>query len=286
MSSSVIDISRNKETGEIEQFTVIDETGQPNLVKATPENMLLYDPANELPFENGMHGFLSGEQAIVLSDDPEVIVAPTNNEYCYILRVRGNTVETTPKQAQEVLQGVKDAAIDKQVSGLISLHDTIRSNQVRRYVVNALHETFEDSHRINETGSGWLIDDFYLVNWEASMYVKHDDPDEPDVRRSGSDVVETDRSREFVELNIRRDIDPIEVGIGGDTYRLTEREMLFLAKVKWLLNRRHFHPDRPFWMYADKRAAVDHITGGPESEESDDGDDTNDDGTNLDSFSL
>lgn len=281
--ATIIDKSYNKDTGELEQFTVIRGDGQPDLVKANAENVLLYDPEDELPFENGMHEFLSGDKAIVLSEeDPEVIVAPTSNEYCYILRVRGNTVETTPNQAEKVLKGIKDAAIDRDMGGLTRLYDDIMSTQVRRHVINALHKTFEESERIAQTTSGWLIDDFYLVNWKASMYVKHDDPDEPDYRRGGGGVVETDKSYEFVQLQIRRDIDPIEVGIGGETFRLTEREMLFLAKVKWLLNRRHFHPDEPFWMYADKRAAVDHISGEPEVEEEDDSDDEPD----LDKFSL
>lgn len=113
------------------------------------------------------------------------------------------------------------------------------------------------------------------------MYLRHNDPDEPDKRRGGGGITETDRSYEFVQLSLRRDIDPVEVSIGGDTYRLTEREMLFLSKVKWLLNRRHHHPDKPFWMYADKWAAVDAETGEPTKEPVDE-----DDKPDLDTFEL
>lgn len=283
MSDRIIDISRDKETGDITQFTILDQRGQPTLKKATPENILLYDPADELPFEDGMSGFLSGNEALVLQeDDPVVMVAPTTNDYCYILRVRDNTVETTPKQAERVLRGIKDAAIDGDVEGLIDLYDHIMSTQVRRGVVNALHETFDEAFRINVTGNGWLIDDFYLIDWSASMYAKHDDPEEADKIRGGGGVTETDKSYEFVQLRLNRETEPVEVAIGGETYRLTEREMLFLAKVKWLLNRRDYHPDQPFWMFADKRAAVDWKTGEPEQEEESDDDDEPD----LDSFNL
>ena len=269
--SRVIDISRNKDTGDIEQFTVITSDGQPNLVKATAENLLLYDPADELPFDGGMSGFLSGSEALVLSpEDPEVMVAPTSNEYCYILRVNGDTVETTPKQAERVLRGIKDAAVDQQFQRLVSLYDTIRSQQVRREVVNALHSTFSENERISRTPSGWLVDDFYLVNWEASMYAKTDDPDEVDVKRSGSGVVEMDRSFEFVQLTMRRDVEPVEVRINGEAFRLTEREMLFLGKINWLLDRRHYHPDGEFWKNADQHAAVDWRTGEPEVESEED----------------
>lgn len=266
--SEIIDRSYNHETDELQQFTILDDRGQPQLVKATAENVLLYDPEDELPFENGMHEFLGGQQALVLSEnDPEVIVAPTNNEYCFILRVRGNTVETTPNQAEAILEGVKDAAIEGKVQDLVELYDDIMSSQVRRPVVNALLKTFDEDNRIQVTSRGWLVDDFYLINWEASMYLRHNDPDEPDYQRGGGGVTETDRSYEFVQLRLRRDIDPIEVAIKGETYRLTEREMLFLAKVKWLLSRRHHHPDQPFWMYADKWASVDAETGEPKTVE-------------------
>jgi hypothetical protein len=278
--SEVLDLSRNAETGELTQFTILDDTGQPQLVKATPSNILLYDPTDELPFDDGLHGFLSGDQALVLSDeDPEIIVAPTNNKYCYILRVRGNTVETTPKQAESVLEGIKQAAIDGEIAGLQSLYNEIMSNQVRRPVVAALHQTFDEKGRIDITNRGWLIDEFYLVNWEANMYLRHNDPDEPDKMRSGSGITETDRSYEFVQLRIGREIEPIEVAIQGDKYRLTEREMLFLAKVKWLLNRREYHPDKPFWYFSDKQgASVDWKTGEPKKDNADEPD--------LDKFNI
>lgn len=269
--SEIIDRSYNHETDELQQFTILDDRGQPQLVKATAENILLYDPEDELPFENGMHEFLSGQQALVLSEEePEIIVAPTNNEYCYILRVRGNTVETTPTMAEDILEAVKDAAIDGHVQGLVDVYDDVVSNQVRRSVVNVLKKTFEQDGRIQITSRGWLVDDFYLINWEASMYLRHNDPDEPDKKRGGGGVRETDRSYEFVQLSLRRDIESVEVVIHGETYRLTEREMLFLAKVKWLLNRRDHHPDEPFWMYVDKWASVNSTTGEPETVKEDD----------------
>jgi len=99
------------------------------------------------------------------------------------------------------------------------------------------------------------------------MYVEHDEPEEPDVIRTGNKVVEADRSYEFVQLSLTREIEPVEVKIGEELYRLSEREMLFLAKVNWLLDRRHYHPDQPFWKFADKRAAVDWESGEPESDE-------------------
>jgi len=263
---TVADKSYNKETGELEQFLVFWSGGEPELKRASAENVLLFDPEDVLPFENGMYEFLNGEQALILSEEPEVILAPTSNEYAYMLRVRGNVVETTPNQAERVLEGVLDVARDNGVSELLDLYHDIMNTQVRQRVMNALHETFDKQQRIEIMSNGWLIDDYYLVDWSASIYTKDDDPDEDDYVRSGGSV-RKDGSYEFVQLRMSRasrDMDRIEVAINGEQYRLSEREMLFLAKVKWLLSRRYYHPDQPFWMTADRHASVDWKTGEPE----------------------
>lgn len=279
---TIADKSYNQETGELQQFLVFWSGGEPELKRASAENVLLFDPEDELPFENGMYEFLNGQQALLLSENPEVLVAPTGNEYAYILRVRGNTVETTPQQAEEVLQGVLEVAKDEGPDRLLDLYNEIMSTQVRRHVINALHQTFDEPERIEVAPNGWLIDDYYLVDWNASLYTKDDDPDEGDYVRSGGSAVQKDDSYEFVQLRMgraERDADPITVTLNGEQYRLTEREMLFLGKVKWMLNRRYYHPDEPFWMKADQHASVDWKTGEPES-------DDEDDQPNMDKFSL
>lgn len=279
---TIADKSYNKETGELQQFLVFWAGGEPELKRASAENVLLFDPENELPFDNGMYEFLNGQQALLVSEEPEVLIAPTGNEYAYILRVRGNTVETTPNQAEEVLTGVLEVAKDEGPGRLLDLYNEIMSTQVRRHVINALLDTFQQSERIEVAPNGWLIDDYYLVDWNASLYTKDDDPDEGDYVRSGGSAVQKDTSYEFVQLRMgydARDPDPVSIKLNGEEYRLTEREMLFLAKVKWMLNRRYYHPDEPFWMKADQHASVDWKTGEPE--DSDDEDEPN-----LDRFSL
>lgn len=254
----VLDVSRDNETDEITQFLILGDNGQPSTKVASPENLLLYDPADELPFDGGMYDFMSGESALRLSD--EVTVGQSGDEYSYVLSVRQNVVETTPAQADKLLQGVYDAVANNDLSGLKELHAEIIKNQVRRNIVNILAQTFEEKHRIEIVANGWLVDDFYLVDWNAKMYTKDDDPEEDDYIRdsSSSSGVSKDTSYEFVRL--RHSVsssDTMEVEIGGTIYMLSEREMLFLSKIKWLLHRRHYHPDEPFWDFAEKWATVE-----------------------------
>jgi len=270
--STVIDVSTNRDTGEIEQFTIINEQGQPELMKATATNMLLYDPMDELPFDGGLGSFLSGDEAILLSEKPKLIVSSTSSRNCFIIHYDGNTVETTPAMSESVLRGVKEAAVDEDIGALIDVYDEVMSKQVRRDVINALLDTFDETFRIEKTPSGWVVDEFFIVDWTASMYAKTDDPDSADVVRSGSGVVEADRSFEFVQLYLNRDIEPVTVSINGESFRLSEREMLFLGKVNWLLDRRHYHPDDEFWMNVEQYTAVDWETGEPVEQDEDEPD--------------
>jgi hypothetical protein len=263
--TEVLDVSREQGTDEITQFLILGPTGQPETKVASPENLLLYDPEDELPFDGGMLDFLSGDSALRLDD--RISVAVAGDEYSYVLDVDGSVVETTPEQADDLLQGVYDAIADEDTTGLEKLHRDILKSQVRRQLVNILAQTFEERHRISIVSNGWLVDEFYLVDWNANLYTKDDDPDEDDyVRSRSSDTgVEKDDSYEFVRLrhSVSQE-DTQSVSVNDSTYTLSEREMLFLSKVKWLLHRRHYHPDTPFWEYADKWASVEEEEANPD----------------------
>lgn len=263
--TEILDVSRDNETGEVTQFLIL-ENGQPETKIASPENLLLYDPEDELPFDGGVADFLGGESALQISEQPQILVAQTGDNYSFILNINGEIVETTPSQAERTLRSIYSALADENSSKLESLHQSIMANQVRRGLINALKHDFPKSERIEITANGWLVDGFYLVDWNAKMYTANDDPEEDDYVRTGS-TVEKDKSYEFVRIRhkISQD-DSVSVSFGDDVYQLTEREMLFLGKIKWLLHRRHYHPDKPFWMYADRWSDVDVESGKPESQ--------------------
>lgn len=256
----IIDINRDKETGDPLSFLVMED-GQPIPKKATPENVLLY--------MHGLKEFLSGHHAVIVSDDnPELIIAPTGNDMAYLLKVNGSTVETTPAQASSVLEALKDAVEadnstqrEAAVQSMVNVYDEIISTQVRRWLVRAMKTTFSDSEqqRISEHDRGWLIDGHYLVDWNANLYTIDDDPDSEDYRVSGGSATVSDKSFEFLRLTPENSPTAHAVSMNGDDYRLSEREMLFLAKVRFMLDRRYYHSDEPFWKWNDAYAGiVDH----------------------------
>jgi hypothetical protein len=252
---TVGDVSYGQD-GELEQFLLFWEQGEPDTRRATPENVLLFDPEDALPFEGGMHDFFNGESALRISKQPEVVVSQSGDEYSYIVSIDGSVVETTPNQAETFLEGVYDALAEDDTDPIEKLHRSILSSQVRRFVVNALKHTFGESHRIEIVANGWLVDEFYLVDWNANLYSKENDPDEGDYIRENGQAVQKDTSYELVRLRKSMQPDPDTITINGDEITLTEREMLFLAKVRWLLDRRHYHPDEDFWTFTDQWANI------------------------------
>lgn len=265
---TVADVSYNKD-GEMEQFLLFWDNGEPDTRRATIENILLFDPEDDLGIDGGLNQFFDGDGAVRLNDNPEIVVAQSGDEYTYILSVDGEVVETTPSQSDRILQGVYDSIADEDVSALVDLHKSVLKSQVRRRVVNPLKQTFSEWKRITVTANGWLVDEFFLVDWNGKMYAANDDPDDGDYVRKGGAAVQKDTTYEFVQLSQSfSDVDPKSVTINGNEKTLTEREMLFLAKVRWLLDREHYHPDTPFWKYANKWATMP------------------DDEPNLDKFSI
>lgn len=266
---TIADISYNQD-GEMEQFLLFWDEGEPDTRRATTENILLFDPEDELPFDGGMHRFLEGKGGLKIHDDPKIVVSRSgSNEYSYILSVDDHVIETTPKHAEDFLEALLDTLTGDNVDRLVTLYEDIIQSQVRRSVVNPIIQTFEEPSRIQIVSNGWLVDSFYLVDWDGKMYASNDDPDEADYKRGANGVVEKDTTHEFVQL--RHSIDyseDLQVSINGENKTLTERETMFLAKITWLLNRKHYHPDSAFWQYADRWADV------PETE------------PNLDRFSL
>lgn len=253
----VLDQNRDQDTGELLSFLVVED-GEPVPKKASPENVLLY--------VHGLKEFFAGEHSVIVSEeDPEVIIAPTENEVSYLLRVNGSTVETTPSQASDLLEGLKDVVEsensmqrDAAIDSIVSVYDKIISSQVRRWLVRAMITTFDrtEQDRIEEHSRGWLIDGFYVVDWKANLYTVDDDPEEKDYEVSGSSAQKVDKSYEFLRLTPGKSPEPMAVQVNGDSYRLSEREMLFLSKVRFMLDRRYYHPDTPFWKWTDNYAGI------------------------------
>lgn len=237
--------------GDVESYILIfDDGSRPESYKANAKNKLL--------FEEGMYEFIEGQEVRKLNDNPEVIIG--SSEETYLLSVDGSIIETMPSQASDFLEGVLQSRQENSTQKLQALHQNIISDQVRRRYINLLVSIFDES-RIDTTTNGWLVDGFILVTWDASVYLKDDDKES--YERVGNEAVKVDKSKQFVKVEVPIPDEPDTITIDGTEITLTEREMMFLRRVEWLLHRRDYHPDTPFWDFAERWM--------PNKEEVDDG---------------
>lgn len=202
---------------------------------------------NQLLIEEELGDFIHSDEALKVSEDPEIIVQSRSNEHSFLLQLNGDIVETMPNTSADVLQGVKEA-IDGDSSALEEIYTDIRSNNVRRDVINSLIYIFDDDkYRIDIVTNGWLIDDFFLVTWDAGLYSTERGPEESTLKRQNNEIVEADSNNEFFDLDRTEDVETDSVTLDGDEYLLTEREVLFLSKVEWLLDGPKYHPNNEHW---------------------------------------
>lgn len=244
----VRDVNR-ADDNEVLSMLVEEPPGHPpHFIDGSDENVLLY--------LHGLKEFLNGQEGALLSEDPHISVKPSVSESVYHITVGDRAVESMPNQSDDVLRAMKDAIENRELQPIVDIYKEIINNQVRRDVITDLIEILDilPKGRLQATASGWLIDSYYLVDWTASVYVIEDDRDGPDYTRSGDTVEVTDKSKEFVEL--QASYSPTRMSVkrpDGETLVLGEREMMFLSKVKWLLERTKYHQDEPFWRWNENR---------------------------------
>lgn len=227
----------------------------PELVDGSSENVLLY--IHELA------EFLDGELGAVLSKEPHISVQRTAAPSVYRIKVEDRPVESMPGQADDVLQALQEAIEEGDVDPILDIYEDILDSQVRRELVNTLKDVLPNINedRIEVTDRGWLIDGYYVVDWTASVYVITDDPDEDDYEIQMGGVGKTEKDHEFVELTPGTKPERKQVKLNGEVTIVGEREMLFLSKVEWLLNRADYHPDSPFWRF-NERLRKQYLRGG------------------------
>lgn len=245
--SPVIDVNAN---GDEVLSILIQEDGMPapEMVDGKTENVLLYI--------HGMYDFVYGDESAIVCTDPYICVEPTSRESTYRVTVADRSVESMPQQSDDILRGLKQAIEDNDLDLLLDTYEEIIDSQVRRDVINSLLGRLSNipPERITVNEQGWLIDNYYLVDWTASVYTRENN-DTENYRRGGGGVTAYDKSFEFVDLTLSGSESPdrAKVNVDGEMKVLGEREMVFLSKVRWLIKRHEYHKDKPFWLWQEKR---------------------------------
>lgn len=160
----------------------------------------------------------------------------------YLITVDGDERVVPSDYESDVLAAIRNEDGER----LGELHAQIVSTQVRRDVVGEFIQRYSGpsigdfsevadqyDQRVEETRSGWVIDDTFIVQWDADNYLVNNVQIHV---RNGDRTVAADESKQARELSFEAVDGPVSVEAPtGNVYELDEREQRFLASVEALL---------------------------------------------------
>lgn len=208
-------------------------------VKATPENRMLFD-RDQFTFDGkSLYTLLFGDEhsRAVLMDDPFVAIKPGPYKDTYRVWAGDEvtSVLTPPSKSKEVLQGVVTCTEHDAAGPLRDIYTTIQEEQVNRNALLALLEKdyFSDSDRIEPKADGFVIDDYFLLTWEAEFFIYTETWKEGAFTPRGDPK---EKPGEFREITVQETPETCDMELGGAIYRMNEDEWLFVRRLQWILN--------------------------------------------------
>jgi hypothetical protein len=199
---------------------------------------------NQLLYGHGLFGLLDRGDEIWMNngaeDEPKVTIIPGDDE-CYTLRIADGPDLTLGAHYKtdlvEAMQSMYEENDGESVAPLLELYESIRSNMIRDEILAPFLNVFND--KVAEKESGWFINGHLLLTYEGKFFHPTTDSKE----RSGSTVIANGSNVEAYSVNIRNPEEHMSRSItrDGEEYRLTDKEMRFLAKASWAIKNT---PDR------------------------------------------
>lgn len=184
-------------------------------------------PTNTVLFEDGLFEEVNGTHSFHHNNKQITVVADVFSRN-YTISVSGNEVAVPDDYADDLV----DAFTSHNTAEIVhDLYYDIIEGQVRRDVVDSFLDRFPED-RVEIEASGWVIDDTFVVTYEAENYLLNQDT--VYVRKS-DDMVEADESKQAVDLEFNIDDEATLATATGETVTATAREQEFVATVECLL---------------------------------------------------
>ena len=199
---------------------------------------------NKLLYGHNLFGLLDrGDEIWTNSgteDEPKVTIIPGDDE-CYTLRLEDAPDLTLGAHHKtdliEAMQTMYEENDGESVAPLLRLYDTIRENLLRSEVLDPFLRLLGD--KVAGREDGWFINGHLLLTYEGEFYHPSTDSRE----RSGQSVIGAGTNSTAYNVDIaepKREMNR-NVTLHGDDYRLTDKEVEFLARAMWAVENT---PDR------------------------------------------
>jgi hypothetical protein len=201
---------------------------------------------NQLLFDHNLYGLLEEGSEIWTCSNPEtaeptVTIIPDDDAECYTVRV-GNTIDLTlgAHHKTDLVDALAEVYQDHDGDSVVPLLDLIESIREDMVRVEALKPFLGIlSEKVEERDDGWFINGHLLLTYEGDFH----HPATESRERSGQSVIGVGSNVGAYSLNIDPPTSEIrrEVEYDGETFRLTDSEVDFIARTLWAIENT---PDR------------------------------------------
>lgn len=210
-------------------LVMTDDGSTTTKTKASPLNQLLY--------EHDLWGLLESNDEIWMKegreDEPSVKIIPSDDER-YVVNI---------SQAPDLILGAhkKTDLIDamlkiyeehdgESVAPIINLYDSIREDMIRDEVLGGFLKVLPD--KVAERDEGWFINGHVLLTFEGEFF----HPNTNSRKRSGQTVLPSSSEKAYnVDIENPEESMSRNFSFDGANWRLTDKEVSFLAKAMWAL---------------------------------------------------
>jgi hypothetical protein len=168
-----------------------------------------------------------------VEDEPSVTVIPDEDALCYTIQLdSGPDLTLGANHKTELIDALAEVydRDDGSIKPILDLYDRIREDMIRDFVLTPFAKAFSD--KVEERDDGWLIYDHLLLTLEGDFF----HPNTDSKQRSGSSVIPAgSNNRAYSGVNIGNPEQSMarEITVDGESYRLTTKEVTFLAKAIW-----------------------------------------------------
>lgn len=180
-------------------------------------------PMNQVLFGEGKYAEVQGTHEYDVGDVTVGLKADVRSDD-YVITYKGVDIPVPGYYRDDVVEAVTSA---NPGPDLLDLYEEIIDGQVRRNVITKFLERFPDD-RISVTADGWVVDDTFVVTYDATNHLVDIDPTDP----YGDEV---DDSKQAVYLDIDADDARTIVAPDGEQVELEPLEQEFLTAVEGLL---------------------------------------------------
>lgn len=213
---------------------ILDRTSSSILVRQDDGRIeqVSLSPRNRLLFDHGLWDFFKkGDEILTFQDGVKVISHEKGDSFTIV--VDNDPLHLGEHHISDLSQAIFDVYSDenRDTQPIIEMYRKIRENQIRYDVLNSLldYPLFDS---VEKTEDGWLFHDKLLLSWEGEFY----HPGTTSRTVSGRSIAPSSNDKAYrIRTNIIPDDMDRKFSIGDETYRLSDREMEFIAKALWAI---------------------------------------------------